>query len=414
MKRAITMIMTSLAATVCGLALAEGHPPVALHIDAPNSNGGTVLLSESGWPLTIKMVVNLPSEADLPAYAIEPDFASRGETGYLVLSDPDGCLAAPFFDLPPDFSCIQDPHVNDETWIEFTPDVDLAGVPDSHGNAARREALVDSAGGGGPEFQMPLTPAECVPETGDSNCLRMGPDTGAETEDGFGFGADDDLPGLVILSDVGVGLAFDEPNFDLTDPAGAVNLAGFLNSVSYDLSDLYKSNSKEAGQKGKPTETIVEQSRFWAHMNLVPDLVRHLVQYDACVGDPGTCDGHDLWRVDGGPVEQAPENYGWGARAEIDLMNASSYTLSAFLVSGVAPDVLWDMDGDGDVDSADAALAGYTVLSNEDRVTLLLLSDSLCYGGGGGSFSADLDGNGEATQPIECPGGPGDLGRPPR
>ena len=70
------------------------------------------------------------------------------------------------------------------------------------------------------------------------DCIRFGPNTGGETTDGFGFGADDDITGLVVIAEYGVGRVFDEPDFELSDPIGAVNLAGLVNSVTYDLSDL--------------------------------------------------------------------------------------------------------------------------------------------------------------------------------
>ena len=66
------------------------------------------------------------------------------------------------------------------------------------------------------------------------------------------------------------------------------------------------------------------------------------------------------------------------------------------------------------LDSTDAVAAGYTLLSNEDSISLLQLSQVLCWGGGSGVFSWDLDNNGEVDVPIVCPAGPGDLKRPPR
>ena len=131
-------------------------------------------------------------------------------------------------------------------------------------------------------------------------------------------------------------------------------------------------------------------------------------------GGLGICDGDDLWRVDGGPIEQPPYKFGRGDAASIFLLESTTYTLKVFLVDGQAPNRLFDEDGDGDVDSADAVAAGYTLLSNEDSINLLQLSQELCWGGGGGSYEWDLDDNGVLRTPIVCPGGPGDLGRPPR
>jgi len=410
------------------IAIADA-PPVQLHIDAPNSNGGLALLSESGWPLTIKMVIGFPVGEDFPAYAIQPNFPVRGDWGFLIFDDEDGCLNPPIpgwvFD-PSSPNCeleFDDPVPElDEVYMEFWPDVDMAGVEDHTGNADRQAGLVDSAGSRGPEFQRDGA-GLCVPGTGDTDCIRMGPPTGGETVDGFGFGADDDITGLVIIAEYGVGRVFDEPDFELSNPIGAVNLAGLVNSVTYDLSDLHKEKSKEKGEKGKPAETIVEQARVWAHINMTGNVVRHLIQYDACTGTvdwqdpptfPNSCDGDNLWRVDGGPTEAPPSKFDLGEAASIALLGATTFTLKVFLVDGQAPNRLFDEDGDGDVDSADAVLADYTLLSNEDSISFLQFSQELCWGGGGGVYSVDLDFNGATQVPIVCPTGPGAISRPPR
>jgi hypothetical protein len=262
----------------------------------------------------------------------------------------------------------------------------------------------------------------CTPGTNDTDCDRFGPATGGETTDGFGFAANDDLTGLVLIAQYGVGLTYSEPAFDQAVPLAARNLAGLVHSVSYDLSDLQEEKAK--GQ-GKPTSTFKEYVRIWAHVNMLPLVVRHIIQYDACVGnitydDPPfdtnveSCNGDDLWRVDGGPVETAPMNYGRADAASIDLLESTVFEIRAFMVAGQAPDVLMDGNDDGVVDSADAVLAGFSVLSNEDSIELLQLSQLICWGGGGSAVLFDLDGNGEVQIPIVCPAGPGDLKTPPR
>jgi hypothetical protein len=437
MSQLMSCVGISLAILVSGAAAAD-HP-VALHINAPDSNGGLPLLSESGWPVTIKMNVELPEDEPYPAFAIQPNFPVRGGWGFLIFDDPDGCLnpPAPGWQPQPTPECgVPDPlpadwdweawtpPASDETFMEFWPDVDQAGATDSAGNADRQADLLDSAGSSGPEFDSWEDGAvqACTPGTNDGDCDKFGPATGGETTDGFGIGADDDIPGLVVIAEYGVGRSYTEPSFDQTDPIGARNLAGLVNSVSYDLSDLQK--EKSHGNSGPPTD-ITEYTRVWAHINMVPSVVRHLIQYDACVGtvtysdppanqSPETCDGDDLWRVDGGAIETAPMNYGRPDAASIDLLESTVFELRAFLVAGHAPDVLMDENGDGTVNSEDAEMAGYTLLSNEDDIEFLQLSQVICWGGGGSAVYYDLDGNGEALVPIVCPAGPGDLARPPR
>lgn len=189
---------------------ASPEPPVKLHIDAPDSNGGLALLSESGWPLSIKMVVDFPEGEEFPAYAIQPNFPVRGRWGFLIFEDPDGCLnpPAPSWQplgspecgvpdpLPDDWDWNDYvPPESDEVYMEFWPDVDMAGVEDYAGNSDRQADLLDSAGSRGPEFQI-WNADPCVPGTDDTDCIRFGPNTGGETTDGFGFGADDDITGL--------------------------------------------------------------------------------------------------------------------------------------------------------------------------------------------------------------------------
>jgi hypothetical protein len=429
----------SIATAIACSGAAFADYPVSLHIDGPSSNGGLALLSESGWPVTIKLDIALPADQPYPAYAIQPNFPVRGDWGFLIFNDPDGCLnpPAPNWQAPQTVACgvpdslpddwdfeEWDPPPSDETYLEFWPDVDQAGAADLAGNEDRQAGLLDSAGSGGPEFDSWKDGAAlpCTPGTGDRDCARFGPDTGGEISDGFGIGADDDLTGLVVIAEYGIGRTYAEPDFDLIQPVEARNLAGLVNSVSYDLSDLEKENSKG---KGKPEVTVAEYSRIWAHINMLPFVVRHIIQYDACVGtityaeppyeeDVQSCDGNDLWRVDGGPIETAPMNYGRADTASIDLLESTVFELRAFVVAGQAPDVLADENGDGIVNSADAEMAGYTLLSNEGHIEFMQLSQLICWGGGGSAVLFDLDGNGEAQIPIVCPAGPGDLSRPPR
>lgn len=271
MKTLIKRLGIVIAVSLPGAAAADF--PVSLHIDAANSNGGLALLSESGWPVTIKMNVELPAGETFPAFAIQPNFPVRGNYGFLIFDDPDGCLnpPAPGWQASPSPECgVPDPlpadwdwddwvpPASDETYMEFWPDVDIAGVPDdlgsnAGGNADRKLELLDSAGSGGPEFDGWDSSGvlDCTPLTDDPDCDQFGPVTGGEVLDGFGFGVDDDITGLVVIAEFGVGRTYLEPDFDLTSPVGARNLAGLVNSVSYDLSDLESTNSNEQGQKDR-------------------------------------------------------------------------------------------------------------------------------------------------------------------
>lgn len=400
--------------------------PVQLNFETPSGNGGLALLSESGWPVLLKMTVN---DEDMLGLAVEPNFPQLGTFGYIVFDDPDGCLVIPepgwlvkFSDGDPaDPDCpifFDGPPAADETFFVFYPDTDLPGVADFKGNGDLRALLIDSSGALGAEFHDKIPPDDCIPGVpgGHPGCVKMGPDTGGEVVDGFGIGTDDDIPGLVLLSNIGIGKVYDQPEFELAEPMGLRNLAALTTSVSYELSTILKEQSKARGDRGKPTETFTFQTKVWAHINMPPQVIRHLLQIDGCVGNvsDGSCDGNLLWRIDGGPIVEIPGNPDRTDAPSAELFNSLTYELTAFIVHGQAPSELFDEDGDGDVDSDDAELAGYIVLSNEDSISFLQLSSQICFGGGGGVFLADLDDNGETTVEFPCPTSPGDLDRPPR
>lgn len=437
MKTLIKRLGIAIAVSLPGAAVADF--PVSLHIDAPNSNGDIVWLSESGWGLNIKMVIKAE---DMLGYATNPNWPSRSDTGFLVIEDPDGC---PWMDdpewrgslAPAGCEPFTDPDTlevtaeEDETYIEFRPDVDDSGVPDNTGDEEEQNALNEAfvsldpfwVGSNGPEFTKADPGDGCVPDTDDPDCFQFGPPTGGTENDGWGYGSDDDLVGLFIYTEVGTGLLYDEPDFDQSVPRGVRNLAGMINSVTYDLSDITKTTSKESGEGGKPTVIEEEEARIWAHMNVPGQLVRNIIQYDACTGTPvfdppeetlpNECSGDDLWRIDGGPAVVPPEKFGRADAASIWLLENSVFTVHAFLVSGHAPDSLVDVNGDGNY-TDDAENAGFTVISNVDSIDLVQLSKNLCFGGGGSAMYFDLDANGEAVVPIVCPTSPGDIDRPPR
>ena len=350
----------------------------------------------SGWPLVLRVAG--PNDAlgiamDSRPYA----FPGVRQTGYLVLADPDNCLElpSPFF-RDPTSPCASTP--TDETYAEFTNDVDQAGIADNAGNAARLLALADPVASGGPMFAA----------DGDSNNdqvldpvdVVVGPDTGDATSDGVGFGADDDFPGLVLLSATGPGLVL---NSDFTRPAvrRQRNLAGFLNTVAYELN--------------APGDVTT----FSLSMVVPLGLVAPVMKIDDCVGTfdagRGLCDGAPRYQLDGGPVLVADGNTNAQALYPQILFATPYFELRAFMVSGTAPSALSDLNGDGQVTAGDATLAGYRVISNEQVVRVREYSTDICTGVPLlNVFYADLDQNGRDTSIFVCPAGPGQITKPPK
>ena len=374
-------------------------PHVLLDIQAPRYSPllplGT-MFSSSGWPIVISADAS-GSALGIATNALPPVFPAEHQTGYVVFSDPDGCL-----ELPPPFDGSTTPCAgfpSDETYMEFTNDIDQAGLPDNAGNPGRRAALASPADSGRPVFHS-------VGDLDGDHVLgpldtEVGPATGDSVADGFGYGADDDFPGLVLLTPVGNGLVLDA---DFNRPAYKVerNLAGFLNWVGYELTSATRNTVVRAGM-------------------IVPyGLVAPLMKTDDCIGGtaaaPG-CNEPARFRIDGGPLTQFPGAVGPGPFTGTypPLFDAVTYELRAFVVSGVAPSTLADLNHDGIVSARDATLAGYNVISNEKVVRFHQIHGTFC-----GNvlalnvFFDDVDGNGFVTDTIVCPAGPGQITRIPR
>ena len=392
-----TMSRATTSVALAGKPAPKPAPLVKLDIESPKYKPDLPLgvLYASGWPLVIR-AQGSPTALGIAADATPQAFPTLGQKGYLVLIDPDNCLElpAPFFRGEP--PCSTAP--SDETYVEFGPDVDQAGVADDgdHANPGRFAALADPTLSGGPHFIADgdsdgngvLDPVDVV----------MGPDTGGAAHDGYGYGADDNFPGLVLLSPTGPGLVLDA---DFSRPAvrRQRNLAGFLNAVGYELND----------PNGQTTFTL--------SMVVPLGLIEPILRIDDCVGniDNLRCDGAPRYQLDGGSIQYGSP----GSTAQYfypQLVNTTpAFEVRAFLVSGVAPSTLEDLNHDGRVTAADAALAGYNVISNEEVVRFRQFSSDICAGVPlTNVFYTDFDGNGRDTGTFVCPAGPGQITKPPR
>jgi hypothetical protein len=146
-------------------------------------------------------------------------------------------------------------------------------------------------------------------------------------------------------------------------------------------------------------------------------LIAPILRIDDCVGDfvDFRCTGSPRYQIDGGPVTTAPSL----TTAQFfypQLINTTpAFEVRAFLVSGVAPSVLDDLNHDGRLTAADATLAGYNVISNEEVVRFRQYSSDICAGVFlRNVFYTDFDGNGRDTAGFFCPAGPGQITKPPQ
>jgi len=362
------------------------------------SNGSPLIFGARATPAALGIVTE----------GLATRYPSSFDTGYIVFEDPDDCLELAYNpELPDEFQrpCLVDVNpvtvVPDETYLAFTIDSDLPGVADmSTGNTALRALLADPAVSGEPEFIAVVSDvdAQTVP-------VSVGPPTGGAVSDGYGYGTDEDFPGLVVLAPHGVGLVFEDADgLAATKPSNLVpvsprrqrNLAGFLNWVAYEL----KSNT------GGTT--------VWGGMTLPEGLLAPVVSLDSCVG--GTPEGPlcdtAAYRVDGGALQfndSAPT-----AQDVYDIVmqpTTMTFELRAFVVSGNAPSELRDENGDGIVSSADARLAGYNVISNEPVIRLRQSPAWICANGVAlrTLIGFDHDGNGQVANGNVCPAGAGSI-----
>ncbi len=351
------------------------------------------LVTTSGWVLTVKLGTRVPAGIG-QAQAIA-DYPTN-TTGFLVFDDPDGCFS-PVCNRFGATACGLDPSAAcppaDETMVEFTPDSDAPGVEDPvHGNPIVQLSQAQ------PAPTLFVFDGELGEMGSNTFPIKLGPQKNNESVlDGYGPGPDDDLPGLVLLADSGFGLEFDsgdaDQDGDITEVRGARNLAGLFDTIGYTLSP------RDGG------------INLFAQMKMFNELLSAQVLLDEGLAPDGCAGGHGiLLRVNGGapfsyPSTLIPDGFAVPFNPVV--------TLRAFLVEGIAPGRIDDLDGNGVMDSKDAELAGFRLLSNEAVMEVEQYyqhaEDLLA------PTRFDLDGDGfAACTPLEAPGGPGTVTPPPR
>lgn len=361
-----------------------------------NRPSRVTIQSSSGWPLTVNLVANEQKLLGIGVPEVlppeKPFFPISGNTGYLVFDDPDGCPSFVDEDFQvihsdPDFegvifdTCPKEtlpPWPFDETWVEFTPGLTVPGP------------------GAGDQPQVLTFRFVPEPEVGENDKLvGIGP---AGITDKYGYGPSSRLPGLVLVADAGPSIVTDE-SFNRPEILECRNLAGFANSVSYELSNSDRRTS------------------ITAHFHVPPLLFTPVALVDRNVSTDGFCDdgtsavgtpNGTLLRVDGGElrcIEGRPLN------ALDSLVNAQVVTARMFVVNVKdeedAPAVIQDLNGNGYCDAEDVMLAGYEVLSIERTIRFRQIHEF--YFG----LPYDFDGDGEVGG-IVLPGGAGQLTQVPR
>lgn len=364
-------------------------------------------VSFSGWLLSIELTMKDDLGIAAENLGSLPVFPLAGDTGFVVFSDPDACLVLDSRDpqpgswsIPTGQACYDDEGnlvvtESDETYFEFTVDQDALGVADDIGNPGRIAALAGVASG-----RPIINPAGGMPSV-IGPFTRQFDSNGEEIVDSYGYGADDDVPGLVVVAPHGPGIVYQDDGI-ASVPLSLRNLAGFASAVSYTLNN-----------KNKKTSVNVQ---FIMPSYLIAPVV---VADDEVSGPPGT--PAVLWRVDGDAQSRSAEDVlGQPVTMTYEsgypqLVGQTVYTVSVMAVSGVAPDVITDMDGDNEIDHHDLEIMGFEVLGKAESVSFKAFPAHACFGGSGeNTVYADLDGNGVAVTQVNCPAGSGGVSKPPR
>jgi len=375
-----------------GLVLTQGPDySNAVTIEIPGTKDGVVSLQTAGgWPLTIRMVANDPEGIGVYQY---PDvYPASPQQGFIVFGDPDGCFS--LASAPP-LGC-SSTLPPDETYLEFTPALNMPDLVKSRvdnvpaarlGEAPTLKGWTGTNGRNNKVFQI-------GPGVGASSRLPCDDSGSNEGCDNYGYGASPNVPGLVILSDTGVGLGWNPNSFRLTGVSR--NLAGLMNSVTWTLNDCIGTDS-DGCEYGRTSVT--------AHMNVpgvVPAAPYHalftpVVRVDFNQPEEQFQFKDISYQIDGSDWMDHQD-----LTALSGLLDSWVTTLRVFVVSGRGPSTLADVNRDGKVDIQDARQAGYTLLSGETKVQFKTYHQEEAYLSG---IPFDRNGDGMMYPPAPVGGG---------
>ena len=375
--------------------------PLKLEIVAPETNGRSVLFTTQ-WPLTLKL--EIPTSVAI----ISTIEGGLGRRSAWVYDDPDGCLDARTFRITGALPFEEGCKGPDEKWVEVTnerDDIDFAGFDkngkpagfDKNGNFQIREELKDDAFGSTGDLLLNIQ--YYLDDKAKAKKMQR-PKTGGDFEDGLGWGADDDWPGLVVMSDTGAAKVLD---FDLRKPKGMQyirNMAGLMQGVTSELLD----------SSGNTTVT--------GHTQVLAGMFEPVVVVDLNLDPNGPYGGFDFVRsVDGGEpkgfntdIDIVPNNQNAITSVLLQTVSPVNIGLKTVVVEGTAPDFVADMDGNGQFNQADLVMMGYTPISNEASRKIRLEFDAVINLPADGIncphrnlIYLDLDGNGDNGDPL-CSG----------
>lgn len=428
MKRPLTILITALFVYLPGVSLAGHSSNIRLTVDAPKASNSIVrsrhgirtiryrnrvgIMSTTQWPLVLRM-------ESRTSVAVLDKKANNQRRGAVVLADPDDCLNVHSLieDFSPsgfDFTCV----IEDETYIEVLAEqFDSFKLEEENlttGNDLIRLELTDDAFASGELLDTAYL------RMSDGKIKPVGPKTGDDLLDGYGYGTDDDLASLVIMVDMGAARVFDE---DFNHVPGVIrNMGGFINTVSIALLDGKKNTAVVAS--AHPLAGVFEPIALFDFSVTHPDFAGPNVDY--------------LHQVDSGPIvpfdlvsdfPPDPPDLSMPDNDFYDELLATyypqSFKLRAVLVHGEAPAFITDEDGNGKYTAYDVSLmegGKYQLVSNEVEVEINIIHDNLLSDSADAKcpprtlLYRDLDGDGSDGAPPNCSGtsGSSKSRRPPR
>ncbi len=336
---------------------------------------GYGFIQDAQWALNFKL-----RSTTAPAFVeIRERLGFSSDFDLFILEDPDDCLNLSHIDpnrnQPIEENC---PGGADEVFMIFHQDpFEVPGVSDStlgggtagcigpYSGDLVDTPVTDFQSQGGPVPFNEATKSYALTQFGGYRAV--GPRTAGFTDDAgdcYGYGADDDLRGLVVMANIGGSQIFDT---DLTyDSSRIRNMAGLLSRVGFELVDK------------------IDRAAITADLAVTDGMFDQVVFVDNGGFDIGGApfDGYVnpsfKYRIADGPVQTVALIGNYSDAELLDEIRAVttmpySVEIRSIVVQGDAPPFIDDEDGNGVFDRNDLIAAGYTPISNQSKITLSIL-----------------------------------------
>ncbi len=359
---------------------AAAQAPIQLSMSLPRARGAQSTLTAGNYTIALHLTVQ-------DAAAFVEDIGLEA----MVLEDPDGCIDMSHFStIGPFETCSGGPN---ETFVAFRSErFDQPAVVDSCTPAANSRLIDDayspfriaslnkpylragnvSGSGGNTDGILGIRPV---------GAFTGGTASSTNSGDCYGLAADDDLPGLVLMANIGPLRVFNT-NFNLVG-SRIRNFAGMLNSVTIEFLDQQ------------------DRSAIVAFLRVPDGLLEPLTLVDRSINNPRI---HFMTRRDSGPIQSfqfssPPANKTQEIAAILDTYPDVNVTVRAVIVKGQAPSFIDDLDGNGIFGAKDLELAGFELLSSQAILEIHaiqndVLSEFVPLECPVAILAGDLDGNG--------------------